>query len=347
MHFHSFHPFNPSLYAGRQEPYESVRARYWYQSIGEYQAQQVGLVGFACDQGVLRNQGRIGAKHAPNMIKATLAKLPISRDLQALHSELDIGLDSLVGDVGTIACEDNDQIQVGALEAAQQAYADQISQLIAADKLAVGIGGGHEIAFGSFLGLWQALQAKTPNAMPAIGVINFDAHLDLRQDQYATSGTPFRQIAEWVNANHSSFHYLCIGVSEFANTAALFDRAEELGVRVISDDECYRLGWPTIESKLRAFLDSVDVVYLTVDMDCLSASVMPAVSAVAAKGLSLDFVERCANHIIASGKVSLMDMAEVNPTYDIDGRGLKVSARLLAAMIGQWLLTKNRPIAAN
>ena len=75
------------------------------------------------------------------------------------------------------------------------------------------------------------------------------------------------------------------------------------------------------------------MIYLTIDMDCLAGSVMPAVSAVAAKGLSLDFVERCVLLIINTGKVKVIDMAEVSPKYDIDGRGLKVAGRLLAVMV--------------
>ena len=63
------------------------------------------------------------------------------------------------------------------------------------------------------------------------------------------------------------------------------------------------------------------MIYLTIDMDCLAGSVMPAVSAVAAKGLSLDFVERCVLLIINTGKVKVIDMAEVSPNMTLMGVG--------------------------
>lgn len=329
--------YDPKLYTGRCEPYEPSTAQYWYQHIKAFdpnQPQKIGLVGFASDQGVNRNQGRIGAKHAPDTIKSALAKLPIPLLIQKQFGK-PANLTSLVGDMGNIACVDDDTIAPEVLESAQQAYADQITHVLAQNSLAIGLGGGHEIAYGSFIGLWQHL-TKT-QTLPTIGIINIDAHFDLRQDQYATSGTPFRQIAEHLTQQHQHFNYLCIGISQFGNTAALFERAENLGVTIISDDDCYRLDWSAIERKILDFIGPLDVIYLTIDMDALSGFVMPAVSAVAAKGLSLDVVERCVSLVIGTGKVKLIDMAEVSPKFDIDGRGLKVASRLLAVMIEQAL----------
>lgn len=46
-------------------------------SSGELANQEPGvaLIGFECDAGVERNKGRVGAKHAPNLIKQALANL--------------------------------------------------------------------------------------------------------------------------------------------------------------------------------------------------------------------------------------------------------------------------------
>ena len=174
--------------------------------------------------------------------------------------------------------------------------------------------------------------------MPSIGVINFDAHLDIRQSDVATSGTPFRQIAEHLDEHGQPFHYCCIGVSRFSNTAALFDRAEQLGVHIISDEDCTNKKWKRIAAQIEDFINDVDVVYLTIDMDCLPSSVVPGVSAPAAYGINLAFVERAVKRIIASGKVKMADIAEINPTFDVDGRSCKVAARLLATIIEQHLL---------
>ncbi len=357
-----------SRWTGRAEPFESARARYWHQIVKPYafdstsqqNGQHIGLVGFACDQGVRRNQGRVGARAAPPLIRQAFAALPVIAELQQRYEGQ---LPTLLGDAGDIHCHDNDDFAERALEQAQVKYADKISHIIQQGGLPIGLGGGHAIAYGSFLGLWQALSSKTDqptndvsnvknyfendvesnvenkaSAMPTIGVINFDAHLDIRQSDVATSGTPFRQIAEHLDEHGQPFHYCCIGVSRFSNTAALFDRAEQLGVHIISDEDCTNKEWKKIAAQITGFIDSVDIIYLTIDMDCLPSSIVPGVSAPAAYGIELSFVERAVKRIMASGKVKMADIAEINPTFDIDGRSCKVAARLLATIIEQHLL---------
>ncbi|MCD1280190.1 formimidoylglutamase [Psychrobacter sp. CCUG 69069] len=335
-------------WTGRAEPFETARARYWYQLAQPYEQQPVGLIGFACDQGVRRNQGRVGARAAPPLIRQAFAALPVIKELQ---QRFDGQLPTLLGDAGDIHCLDNDDFAASILEAAQTTYADKVSHIIKQGGLPIGLGGGHAIAYGSFLGLWQALtkthddtnvsviNSKTvTRTTPTIGVINFDAHLDIRQSDVATSGTPFRQIAEHLDTHDQPFHYCCIGVSRFSNTAALFDRAEQLGVQVISDEDCHYQPWESLAKQIDTFISQVDVLYITIDMDCLPSSVVPGVSAPAAYGIELSFVERMVKRIMASNKVKMADIAEINPTFDVDNRSCKVAARLLATIVEQHLL---------
>ncbi|MEN6669171.1 formimidoylglutamase [Psychrobacter sp. B38] len=327
-------------WTGRAEPFETDRARYWYQIAAPYKQQRIGLVGFACDQGVRRNQGRVGAKAAPPLIRQVFAALPV---ISALQQRFDGQLATLLGDADDIHCHDDNDLAALTLEQAQIAYADKVSHIIQQGGLPIGLGGGHAIAYGSFLGLWQTLiKADTfhdKNKLPVIGIINFDAHLDIRQSDVATSGTPFRQIAEHLSENGQPFNYCCIGVSRLSNTAALFDRAEQLGVHIISDEDCHYQPWEVLAKQIEAFINKVDVLYLTIDMDCLPSSVVPGVSAPAAYGIELPFVERAVKLMMASGKVKVADIAEINPTFDIDSRSCKVAARLLASIIEQHLLT--------
>ena len=332
----SHDPADMTQWTGRAEPFETARARYWYQLAQPYEDQNIGLIGFACDQGVRRNQGRVGARAAPPLIRRAFATLPVIAELQ---QRFDGQLSALLGDAGDIHCDDNDGFAESTLEQAQLKYANAVSTIVKQGGLPIGLGGGHAIAYGSFLGLWQALEnTNNANVTPTIGIINFDAHLDIRQSDVATSGTPFRQIAEHLDAHDQPFHYCCIGVSRFSNTAALFDRAEQLGVQVISDEDCHYQPWDTLAERVKTFVDQVDIVYLTIDMDCLPSSVVPGVSAPAAYGIELGFVERMVKTIMASGKVKMADLAEINPTFDVDSRSCKVAARLLATIVEQHLI---------
>jgi formiminoglutamase len=120
-----------SLWTGRVEPFETQRARYWYQLAQPYDfdkaGQRVGLVGFACDQGVRRNQGRIGARAAPPLLKSTFASLPVIKEIQ---DSFEGKLTTLMADAGDIECEDNDEFAEQILEEAQQCYADVITSVI-------------------------------------------------------------------------------------------------------------------------------------------------------------------------------------------------------------------------
>ncbi|PQL75476.1 formimidoylglutamase, partial [Acinetobacter baumannii] len=90
-------------------------------------------------------------------------------------------------DLGTVTCE------YGNLEQAQSELAEQVANSLEHGLKPVVLGGGHEVAFGSFSGLFQYVQAHAPDKK--IGIINFDAHFDLREAEHATSGTPFLQAA--------------------------------------------------------------------------------------------------------------------------------------------------------
>ncbi|MFO6382479.1 arginase family protein, partial [Pseudomonas aeruginosa] len=64
------------------------------------------------------------------------------------------------------------------LEAAQERYAQRVADLLARGHRVVGLGGGHEIAYASFAGLARHLSRH--ERLPRIGILNFDAHFDLR-----------------------------------------------------------------------------------------------------------------------------------------------------------------------
>jgi formiminoglutamase len=264
------------------------------------------LLGFACDAGVARNHGRVGAVEGPLAIRRALRNMP-------LHECRELA------DGGDIVCTGD------ALEAAQQALAVAVARELNAERFPVVLGGGHEMAFGSYRG--YADHAALTDGVPRLGIINFDAHFDLRSDVRATSGTPFLQIARDCEGRGWPFLYACLGVSRYANTEALFTRARELDVWWRLDEH---VAAPATAEALASFIGAVDEIYLTVCLDVLPASVAPGVSAPAARGVGLDVLEPLIDAVCASGKVRLADIAEMNPRFDIDGRTAAVAARIVA-----------------
>ena len=285
----------------------------WHQKVNRYSGQSalpgVTLAGFASDEGVRRNKGRPGAASGPDTLRRALAGQPWNRDQP-------------VYDSGTIICRG------GNLEAAQQAFARHISKLLDHQQLPIGLGGGHEIAWASYQGLIHHLN---PEQKPNVGIINFDAHFDLRKPDQAgaSSGTSFWQIADYTRQQQLPFHYLCLGVSRNSNTRVLFQRARALGVDYHYDDDMTILQLNTLTDALSRFINKVDHVYLTIDLDGFPAALAPGVSAPASRGIPLEVAEPLLKDIRDSDKLRLIDIAEFNPSYDIDHRTSRLAARLI------------------
>ena len=214
----------------------------------------------------------------------------------------------------------------GDLEGAQARLGHNVCALLDAGHLPIVLGGGHEVAFGS----WQGIAEHLAGGTPRIGIINFDAHFDLRDPAHArSSGTPFAQIAEQCAARGWPFAYACLGVSRASNTRALFQRAAELNVLVREDREIRESSLAAISAELQVFIAGCDAIYLTIDIDVLPACEAPGVSAPAARGVPLALLEPLLETVRDSGKLRLADLAELNPEHDIDSRTARVAARLI------------------
>ncbi|MCX4144812.1 MULTISPECIES: formimidoylglutamase [Paraburkholderia] len=275
------------------------------------------IVGFGSDEGVRRNQGRVGAAQAPKELRRVLAGLPAKTSMTTL------------ADAGDVVCDDGD------LEGAQAELANVVSDVLANGGQPLVFGGGHEVAWGTYSGLRLhedrvdgARAEAMATATRKLLIINFDAHFDLRQKRPANSGTPFDQIANDCAERGVPFNYACFGISDLGNTASLFAHAEELGVRYVLDINMQEPQLPQRLDDLQQLLDSADDVYLTIDLDVLPAATAPAVSAPAALGVPLSVVEAMVQRVRASGKLRAADIAEYNPSLDQDKRTARAAARL-------------------
>jgi formiminoglutamase len=272
------------------------------------------FLGYACDEGVKRNQGRIGAFRGPEAIRRALAKLPN-------HLEDDTALI----DAGTLECID------GRLENIQAHLTEKIEALLQQNTFPIILGGGHDIAYAHYNGIKKYLGAEK-----TIGIINFDAHFDLRSNKNDTnSGTPFYQIAKECEENETDFNYLCLGIRKDANDKTLFETAEKLKVDYIENNKFNTHHAEHIVRIVLDFISEVDHVYVTIDLDGFSSAYAPGVSATSPMGFSPAIVLETLQMIIDSKKMISLDIAEMNPTFDIDGQTAKLAASLIHYVIHQ------------
>ncbi|VGI56423.1 imidazolonepropionase [Klebsiella pneumoniae] len=212
---------------------------------------------------------------------------------------------------------------------AAQALREAVADCQRAGKRTLVLGGGHETAFGHGAGVLDAFPGEK------VGIINLDAHLDLRFADCASSGTPFRQLALECDAQQRGFHYTCIGVSRAANTQALWDEAARRQVAIVEDLEVLTAFETRVLPELERNIAQFDRLYLTIDLDVLPAREMPAVSAPAALGVPLATLLRIVEPLCRSGKLQAVDLVEFNPLFDIDGQGARAAARV-AWQIAHW-----------
>ena len=304
---------NKDNYFGRVSKLEN---QYWHQDIKVANiknfevddATNIGLIGYVCDEGVQRNQGRIGAKKGPKSVRNKLGSLPI-------HFK-----NKKITDFGDVICVDT------YLEDCQKALSKTISKLISNNILPIAIGGGHDIAYASFNGIKDALKSSTKNK---IGIINFDAHFDLRKvETQPNSGTPFNQIL----SENKDASYFAIGIQQQSNTKELFEIAVENNVSYVFSSECETFN-EDLKSKLKTFIKEVDYLYITIDLDGFSSAFSPGVSAPSPLGFSPNFVYQVLTYLFKSKKVISCDIAELNPDFDIDNSTTGLAAKLVDFMV--------------
>ena len=273
------------------------------------------IIGFRSDEGVIRNSGRVGAAEGPKTVRQSLAGLPVHFDAEQVQ----------LVDLGDICCFDIN------LEAAQEALGTLIEQARGGGYFPLILGGGHEVAYGSWLGATKLRQQKR------LGVFNIDAHLDLRplnQESGRTSGNSFTAMDADEQQAGRRLHYLCLGVQRMGNTRSLLNYAIEMGATLIEANHITSSYLPEVFRQIEDFAGKNDMLHLTICMDVFSPAFAPGVSAPTVLGLAPNPVFlSCLQHLVDTGKLVSMDVAETNPRYDIDGRTSRLAASLIFTVV--------------
>lgn len=286
------------LWHGRFDSNEDIDLRIW-QIVKPFDdvSKEYGIcfVGYDTDDGIKRNQGRIGAEKGSNAIRKAIQSFPIVENLKTY---------------------DYQNLKNKVLEEAQKEYTLKISNVIKKGIFPIGLGGGHDIAFASYSGIRKAYPDKK------IGIVNFDTHLDMRPyDNGATSGTSFKQILD----GDKNVKYSIVGFKKQGNTKRLIDTAKNYNVLILDEEEEEKF----INDELKKYLADADILYVTFCMDVFNASDAPGVSAPTIMGLDPKKGKRILREIMDTGKVVCIDFAEVNPEYDIDSRTAKLAGSLI------------------
>ncbi|WP_229683186.1 formimidoylglutamase [Virgibacillus oceani] len=264
------------------------------------------IIGFECDEGVRRNKGRIGAAAAPNEIRKMISKLPYN--IEATETN----------DVGNVVCEN------GQLENAQRELGNHIYKLLHQSNTPIILGGGHETLYGHYLGVRDFIGEKH-----SLGIVNIDAHFDMRDEVVPSSGTMFKQILD----QDKNAGYLCLGIQEFGNTKSLFETADSYGCKYIYEENIATNNYTNTFETIDRFARQYDYIMLTLCTDSIISSEAPGVSAPSPFGLEAKVVRKLLRYIGAKENITSFDISEVNPVVDENGKTVRLAANLVAEVM--------------
>lgn len=287
--------------------------------IFDYAKLNFCIIGFCSDEGILRNKGRVGASEGPKYIRKELSNLP-ARFYQQAN----------IYDAGDVFCLAQN------LELAQKKLAEMVEKIIDLKLIPIVLGGGHDVAFGNFLGISDHLNKQ--KSKQQLGIINFDAHFDLRSyDDGASSGSMFLQIADKCKAEKQQFSYMCIGIQKSGNTVRLFKTADALNTEYILAKNIVKPKYGVIKKKIQKFISTKDHIYMTICSDVFNAAYAPGVSALQPFGMNPEVALKFIKEVVKSKKVISLDIAEVSPRFDNDNRTAKLAALIIFAIINTYV----------
>jgi len=266
------------------------------------------------DIGVIRNGGRRGAAFGPKALCANLLKLAKRNFTSALNVE-------------TLCTPQSDTSDFNKFQAQQSS---KIQEKISSKReCVIHLGGGHDHAY-PFV---DAIIKEKGD----VTVINLDAHLDTRDDELRHSGTPFRQLKE---EHQDKLELIQIGIHDFANVCENYEKLD-MEIHTVNEIKALTKNYSDNKSFVSSILSKIDgerTIILSLDMDAIDGSEMPAVSAVNHDGLPMTFIREFYEQYGKQVSHSYLGIYEYNPLYDNLGCS---SARSMASTLYNYLISKS------
>lgn len=220
------------------------------------------LFGIPEDIGIRANRGKQGAAKAWNA--ALKALLNIQANLYTTPKNLillgEINCTELMQKASNLDKEDpNYFVKMGELVSDLDAIVSQVVQkIIAAGKVPIIIGGGHNNAYGNIKGAFNALEKS-------LNILNIDAHTDLRTPDYRHSGNGF----SFARKEKIMGKYRVFGVHQNYTPTYIFEEMNQ------SANDSFRLfehlNLKSSEQIKKAFLEELEMVAqddFGLELDC-------------------------------------------------------------------------------
>ena len=294
---------------------EEIRVSNWLTGWDFTSPLDAGLIGAPYSGASISASGAAGGPEAVRLAfrANTTYSADFDTDIQGLR----------VRDVGDIAGHLTDVVAAHAHIEAAVAGALGLEQTF----VPLIVGGDHSITAPAVRGFCTANPGKR------VGLINFDAHFDVRNfDHGRHNGTPFRAIIE--EGQVAGENLVEVGIHGFTGSSRYRRWCHEQGMTIISGREVQRDGMEaTVNRALTIAGQGTDLIYVSVDIDCLAYPWAFGTSAPTAEGLTiwqlLEGVFACGQH----PKVAALDLVEIDPTRDVSDFTARTGCSILLTFL--------------
>lgn len=201
----------------------------------------------------------------------------------------------------------------------------------------VALGGDHSAAIGTIAGALAAY--------PSLGVIYIDAHPDCTMDTTTLSGNVHgmvvsaamgegdQALTDVVTRRLAPENILHIGLKDFDPAEIAFMR--EHGMKCFTILDISRHGLSPAFTAIESLMQRVGNVWVSMDLDSIDEAYAPGVAMTTQGGLTKREVLSLAHFIGVKGQVVGMDIVEILPAKDREGKTAGLALELIARFLGQ------------
>lgn len=270
----------------------------------DYEAADIVILGCPQDEGVRRNNGRVGAAAAPDAIREQFYRLTT------------FNIKKKVFDLGNIKIG-------GTFEEIHNVHLAIVKQVLADGKRLIVLGGGNDISYPDGRAMAEVFGPEW-----WIGV-SVDSHLDVRIADQPNSGTPYRQLLEEKLLLPTYFYE--VGYQTHFCSPVYYEYIRDLGVHRISLELLRSRDEADIELKEKIRLKFINHseslnTFFGFDLDAVRSADAPGTSAPSPLGLRAGEFITLVKYAASLANTKIIEFSEVNPTYDIDNRTTKLVA---------------------
>jgi agmatinase len=201
--------------------------------------------------------------------------------------------------------------------ASKQELRKVVSDVVAAGKLPIMIGGDHSLTTETI---------KIAAAGKKLSLLYFDAHPDFVSSARDYYGSVLTDSAQSLNFKKS----MLIGTR--AAEPEEIENAKKAGLKIGTPLDLAELGVKKVAQMIKARTAGAKI-YISVDLDCVDPASAPGVSVPSPAGVSAIDLIYLLKNVIGAGNVAGIDIVELVPDYDVNGMTATLAARILSECI--------------